>query len=44
MQNARDFLTPDALSMLQAIAKAGRFAAAGREVGRGPSALTYRVR
>lgn len=44
MQNARDFLTPDALSMLQAIAKAGSFAAAAREMGMVPSALTYRVR
>ena len=44
MQNARDFLTPDALSMLQAIGKAGSFAAAAREMGMVPSALTYRVR
>jgi len=44
MQNARDFLTPHALSMLQAIAKAGSFAAAAREMGMVPSALTYRVR
>jgi len=44
MENARDFLTPDALSMLQAIAKAGSFAAAAREMGMVPSALTYRVR
>ena len=44
MQNARDFLTPDALSMLQSIAAAGSFAAAAREMGMVPSALTYRVR
>ncbi|MDZ7918425.1 LysR substrate-binding domain-containing protein [Rhodoferax sp.] len=44
MQNARDFLTPDALSMLQTIAVAGSFAAAAREMGMVPSALTYRVR
>jgi DNA-binding transcriptional LysR family regulator len=44
MQNARDFLAPDALSMLQTIAVAGSFAAAAREMGMVPSALTYRVR
>lgn len=44
MQTARDFLTPDALAMLQNIAKAGSFAAAAREMGMVPSALTYRVR
>lgn len=44
MQTARDFLTPDALSMLQTIAVAGSFAAAAREMGMVPSALTYRVR
>jgi len=44
MQTARDVLTPDALSMLQAIANAGSFAAAAREMGMVPSALTYRVR
>ncbi|MDH4450417.1 MAG: LysR family transcriptional regulator [Rhodoferax sp.] len=44
MQTARDFLTPDALSMLQSIAQAGSFAAAAREMGMVPSALTYRVR
>ena len=44
MQTARDFLTPDALSMLQSIAEAGSFAAAAREMGMVPSALTYRVR
>ncbi|CAM8650644.1 LysR Transcriptional regulator [Comamonadaceae bacterium] len=44
MQTARDFLTPDALSMLQTIAEAGSFAAAAREMGMVPSALTYRVR
>ena len=44
MQTARDFLTPDALGMLQTIAKAGSFAAAAREMGMVPSALTYRVR
>ena len=44
MQTARDVLTPDALAMLQTIAKAGSFAAAARVLGLVPSALTYRVR
>ena len=44
MQTARDVLTPDALAMLQTIAAAGSFAAAARELGVVPSALTYRVR
>ena len=44
MQTARDVLTPDALAMLQTIAKQGSFAAAARELGLVPSALTYRVR
>lgn len=44
MQTPRDVLTPDSLSMLQAIASAGSFAAAAREMGMVPSALTYRVR
>ncbi len=44
MQTPRDVLTPDALAMLQAIAAAGSFAAAARELGLVPSALTYRVR
>jgi DNA-binding transcriptional LysR family regulator len=44
MATARDVLTPDALSMLQSIARAGSFAAAARAIGLVPSALTYRVR
>ena len=44
MQNARDVLTPDALTMLQVIAASGSFAAAARQLGLVPSALTYRVR
>jgi DNA-binding transcriptional LysR family regulator len=40
----RDFLTPDALSMLLAIEETGSFAAAARQRGLVPSALTYRVR
>ncbi|WP_114972397.1 LysR family transcriptional regulator [Rhodoferax ferrireducens] len=44
MQTARDVLTPDALAMLQTIARTGSFAAAARSLGVVPSALTYRVR
>ncbi|QHJ00830.1 LysR family transcriptional regulator [Xylophilus rhododendri] len=44
MQSARDVLTPDTLSLLQAIAREGSFAAAARSLGLVPSALTYRVR
>lgn len=40
----RDVLTPDALVMLERIADNGSFAAAAREIGMVPSALTYRVR
>ena len=44
MPSARDVLTPDALAMLQAIAAAGSFAGAARDLGVVPSALSYRVR
>ncbi len=44
MQTPRDALTPDALSMLQSVADAGSFAAAARQLGLVPSAVTYRVR
>lgn len=44
MQNPRNVLTPDSLAMLQSIAQTGSFAAAARELGLVPSALTYRVR
>src|SRR5688500_3951054 len=44
MQTARDVLTPDALALLQAVAQAGSFAAAARELGLVPSAVTYRIR
>ncbi len=44
MPTPRDVLTPDALAMLQTIAKAGSFAAAARASNMVPSALTYRVR
>lgn len=37
-------LTPEALTMMDAIARNGSFAAAARELGRVPSALTYSVR
>ena len=37
-------LTPDALLMIDAIARNGSFAGAARELGRVPSALTYSVR
>lgn len=40
----RDVLTPDALSMLQTIARQGSFAAAARSLDLVPSALSYRVR
>ncbi|NBQ86155.1 MAG: LysR family transcriptional regulator [Betaproteobacteria bacterium] len=42
--SARNVLTPEALAMLQAAARFGSFAAAAREMGLVPSALTYRVR
>jgi len=44
MPTARDVLTPDALAMLETIAKAGKLAAAARASHMVPSALTYRVR
>jgi DNA-binding transcriptional LysR family regulator len=37
-------LTPDALVMMDTIARTGSFAAAARELGKVPSALTYNVR
>jgi DNA-binding transcriptional LysR family regulator len=40
----RNALTPEALSMVDTIARTGSFAAAARELGRVPSALTYQVR
>ena len=40
----RNALTPDALLMMDAIARSGSFAAAARELGKVPSALTYSVR
>jgi molybdate transport repressor ModE-like protein len=44
MNFARDVLTPESLTMLQTIARLGSFAAAAREMGLVPSALSYRVR
>jgi DNA-binding transcriptional LysR family regulator len=42
--HARHALTPDALQMIDTIAREGSFAAAARELGKVPSALTYSVR
>jgi DNA-binding transcriptional LysR family regulator len=44
MPTPRDVLTPDALAMLQTIARTGSFAAAARASAMVPSALSYRVR
>jgi DNA-binding transcriptional LysR family regulator len=44
MPTTRNVLTPEALAMMDAIARTGSFAAAARELGKVPSALTYSVR
>jgi DNA-binding transcriptional LysR family regulator len=44
MSDRRNALTPEALAMIDAIARSGSFAAAARELGKVPSALTYSVR
>ena len=44
LQPRRNALTPDALQMMDTIARSGSFAAAARQMGRVPSALTYSVR
>ena len=44
MPHRRLALTPDALVMMDTIARTGSFAAAARELGKVPSALTYSVR
>ncbi len=44
MAEPRSALTPDALAMMDAIARSGSFAAAARQLGKVPSALTYSVR
>ena len=44
MTDPRNVLTPEALAMMDTIARTGSFAAAARELGKVPSALTYNVR
>jgi len=44
MNDRRQALTPEALTMMDTIARTGSFAAAARELGKVPSALTYSVR
>jgi DNA-binding transcriptional LysR family regulator len=44
MTEPRNVLTPDALTMMDVIARTGSFAAAARELGKVPSSLTYSVR
>jgi len=44
MPTPRDVLTPDAFGLVQAVADHGSFAAAARELGLVPSAVTYRIR
>ncbi len=44
MTDRRNALTPEALAMMDTIARSGSFAAAARELGKVPSALTYNVR
>jgi molybdate transport repressor ModE-like protein len=44
MPQRRHALTPEALAMMDTIARTGSFAAAARELGKVPSALTYSVR
>jgi molybdate transport repressor ModE-like protein len=44
VSSPREVLTPDAIALLQSVARAGSFAAAARELGLVPSAVTYRVR
>ncbi|HKB53952.1 MAG TPA: LysR family transcriptional regulator [Ramlibacter sp.] len=44
MAVARDVLTPEALTLLEAVARSGSFAAAARDLGLVPSAVTYRIR
>jgi DNA-binding transcriptional LysR family regulator len=44
MPDRRSALTPEALVMMDTIARTGSYAAAARELGKVPSALTYSVR
>ncbi len=41
---SRNVLTPEALTMMDVIARNGSFAGAARELGKVPSSLTYSVR
>ena len=43
-QTTRDALTPEAISLIDTVNRTGSMAAAAREMGVVPSALTYRVR
>ena len=43
-ESSRSVLTPDALTMVDVIARTGSFAAAARALGKVPSSLTYSVR
>lgn len=44
MKNVRDLITPEALALIRSVATQGSMAAAAREMGLVPSAVTYRVR
>jgi DNA-binding transcriptional LysR family regulator len=44
MKNVRDLITPEALALIRSVAGQGSMAAAAREMGLVPSAVTYRVR
>lgn len=44
MNSPREVLTPDAIALVQAVAEQGSFAAAARDLGLVPSAVTYRIR
>jgi DNA-binding transcriptional LysR family regulator len=44
MKNVRDLITPEALALIRTVANEGSMAAAAREIGLVPSAVTYRVR
>jgi DNA-binding transcriptional LysR family regulator len=44
MKNVRDLITPEALALIRSVAEQGSMAAAAREMGLVPSAVTYRVR
>jgi DNA-binding transcriptional LysR family regulator len=44
MQNVRDLITPESLALIRSVEAQGSMAAAAREMGLVPSAVTYRVR